>query len=776
MIQTFSDYYNIQREKERRPEKENSKTDSPTMTYGKYMYGKDGEELPVIYPIKSKACLVVIPMYQTVVTDFEYRNLQNTWQMLSPNYDICLLVPERLNVETLIENIGFKPMILREKSHFFRSKESYSLMLERAEFYERLLPWEYMLIVQPDVWLFHTTIYKLEYFLTLKQAYIGAPWKQEYAEKIGIPEDAVGNGGLSLRNTKMMVELLKTSVKRNYALKTVEDQFLTFMLYHSGQMCSPFIGMLFSIDNNPAYWHKQAVVFPMGAHLSKQEFKDYWKPFIEQDIKQSGFTYKRAPKIIVSMTSFGERLKKDAPIVIEHFLRTQTMKPERLVLTVYKDDEHLVPDKIRRNKKVKVIVWPENLRPHLKYYPVMQQYPDDIIITIDDDQYYDKTLIEDLYNTYKKHPKYVAAARCHQITFHADGRVRKYNEWRQECLTTGQPSMLYFATGVGGVLYPPHIFQDKFSMERIKEFITTDDIYLKDLEMELDIPVVPSYKDRPVKLRYINTKSAVGNRLCDDNTKGLLINDKNIQKCNWTKWTCNNSTKDTNTTMNNDDTTLISGKRIVYTVISGNYDTLKEPRTVTPGWTYICFTDQKIQSNAWTILPIPEQIINDRTLNQVRRQRMMKICPHLLFRDYEVVVWVDANLIIKKNLDDLVREYPDALCVPKHPDRDCIYEESKAIVKYSKDKPANLRPQEDFYRQEGFPQHFGLNETNVIIRRPSEQVKQIMELWAEMVRKYSHRDQMSFNYVLWKLHGSVTNISQEKRKEYFDLRPHQKIR
>lgn len=151
---------------------------------------------------------------------------------------------------------------------------------------------------------------------------------------------------------------------------------------------------------------------------------------------------------------------------------------------------------------------------------------------------------------------------------------------------------------------------------------------------------------------------------------------------------------------------------------------------------------------------------------------MMKICPHLLFRDYEVVVWVDANLIIKKNLDDLVWEYPDALCVPKHPDRDCIYEESKAIVKYSKDKPANLRPQEDFYRQEGFPQHFGLNETNVIIRRPSEQVKQIMELWAEMVRKYSHRDQMSFNYVLWKLHGSVTNISQEKRKEYFDLRPH----
>jgi hypothetical protein len=155
--------------------------------------------------------------------------------MLSPKYDICLLVPENLNTVVLIRHLGFTPMVLREKPQFFRSKETYSLMLERPEFYERLSAWKYTLIIQPDVWLFRTSKYKLEDFFSAEQIYIGAPWKQQYAEKLGIPEDAVGNGGLSLRNNKELAHMLKTIRKRNYALKTVEDQFISYILYHSGK-------------------------------------------------------------------------------------------------------------------------------------------------------------------------------------------------------------------------------------------------------------------------------------------------------------------------------------------------------------------------------------------------------------------------------------------------------------------------------------------------------------------------------------------------------------
>lgn len=227
----------------------------------------------------------------------------------------------------------------------------------------------------------------------------------------------------------------------------------------------------------------------------------------------------------MSLTSFKERLKKDAPKVIEYFLRKQTRKPDRLILSVYKDDEPLIPESVRKNPQVEIIVWQENLRPHLKYYPAMLKYPDEIIITIDDDQYYHPTLIEELYKSYTKHPDCISAARCHCITFASDRKMKKYNEWKHECKSSVNPSMLYFATGVGGVLYPPGIFKNCLDTRRMKEFITTDDIYLKDLEMQLKIPVVPSYSGKPHPLRYINTTSAKQTRLCDINTTGMLIND-----------------------------------------------------------------------------------------------------------------------------------------------------------------------------------------------------------------------------------------------------------
>ena len=30
---------------------------------------------------------------------------------------------------------------------------------------------------------------------------------------------------------------------------------------------------------------------------------------------------------------------------------------------------------------------------------------------------------------------------------------------------------------------------------------------------------------------------------------------------------------------------------LCYTVLSGDYDTLKKPTVITPGWKYVCFTD-----------------------------------------------------------------------------------------------------------------------------------------------------------------------------------------
>ena len=296
----------------------------------------------------------------------------------------------------------------------------------------------------------------------------------------------------------------------------------------------------------------------------------------------------------------------------------------------------------------------------------MQKYPDDIIITIDDDNIYEKDCIAKLMRAYSRHPECVSSLRCHRILWDVKGKVLPYNSWKQETDGEFMPSHELFATGVGGVLYPPGILREYLNIERIKEFITTDDIYLKELELQHDVKVFTAYDKRPPKLHYINTLAAKSKRLCDNNTRGANINDNNIKK-----------------TM---ITNRISGRKVVYTCISGNYDTLKDPTVVTPGWEYICFTDQKVISNVWTIRPLPKEIVEDKSLTQVKRQRIVKIQPWRFIGACDVCIWVDANLKIIGNIDDMIGMVGDAyLATITHPDRKDIYQESKAILRYRKD-------------------------------------------------------------------------------------------
>ena len=56
------------------------------------------------------------------------------------------------------------------------------------------------------------------------------------------------------------------------------------------------------------------------------------------------------------------------------------------------------------------------------------------------------------------------------------------------------------------------------------------------------------------------------------------------------------------------------------------------------------------------------------------------------------------------------------------------------------------------YKDEGFPANYGLVQTNVMIRKHNEQYsKDLMEKWWEELKDYSHMDQLSFNYALWKI-------------------------
>jgi hypothetical protein len=209
----------------------------------------------------------------------------------------------------------------------------------------------------------------------------------------------------------------------------------------------------------------------------------------------------RKNKIIVSITSIPSRFDK-LYLCLETIME-QTMKPDKIILYlgVNTKDKALPQTIVKLKKRGLTIEYREDkyLKPHTKYFYAMQEYPNDIIITFDDDILYNKNIIENLYNSYLRFPNAVSAIRVHKITFTDKNEIDKYDNWKFEY--TGEdsltPNHYLCATGVGGVLYPPHIMIDEtFNLENIKNLsLNTDDLWLKIMEIKGNIKVVKAIKE-----------------------------------------------------------------------------------------------------------------------------------------------------------------------------------------------------------------------------------------------------------------------------------------
>ncbi len=205
-------------------------------------------------------------------------------------------------------------------------------------------------------------------------------------------------------------------------------------------------------------------------------------------------------KVIVSVTSYPARIA-DVNITLQSIL-DQTFAPDKIILWLLKSEfpnlEKDLPAQLLElvGEKIEIGWFDENLRPHNKYYYVMSKYPEDLIITVDDDVIYENTIIEDLIKCYLKHPFAVSALRVHLMA--GDNKnLKSYNDWKKRyngCIDT--PSMQLIATGVGGVLYPPHCMSPKvFDREIIKKTcLRADDLWLKFMQVQVGTPVVLATK------------------------------------------------------------------------------------------------------------------------------------------------------------------------------------------------------------------------------------------------------------------------------------------
>lgn len=211
-------------------------------------------------------------------------------------------------------------------------------------------------------------------------------------------------------------------------------------------------------------------------------------------------------QILVSLTSFPARINT-VHLTIESIL-SQKIKADKIILWLAESEFPQKMKDLPENLKSLCdkgleIQWCEDLKPHKKYFFAMQKYPDSIIVTIDDDTIYPDNLLQKLLNSYKKYPFAVSAMRAHLISMTSDNKVGLYKTWKREITDVGFPSMALCATGVGGVLYPPHIFNKEiFNKNVIERYcLYADDLWLKVMQLINQIPVVIA--DRTEKISNI---------------------------------------------------------------------------------------------------------------------------------------------------------------------------------------------------------------------------------------------------------------------------------
>ena len=112
-----------------------------------------------------------------------------------------------------------------------------------------------------------------------------------------------------------------------------------------------------------------------------------------------GNDQKRRIPVIASLTTYPPRIGS-AWIAIETLLR-QTVRPRKLLLVLNEEEfpEKVLPRKIRSQARRGLeILWAKkNGRSYDKLIPVRQEFPEDIIVTFDDDKFFPPSLLEELF-------------------------------------------------------------------------------------------------------------------------------------------------------------------------------------------------------------------------------------------------------------------------------------------------------------------------------------------------------------------------------------------
>lgn len=209
---------------------------------------------------------------------------------------------------------------------------------------------------------------------------------------------------------------------------------------------------------------------------------------------------KRDNELVVSLTSYSHRITDTLPYTL-YSLLTQEVLPGRIAVYLSKDEvsSETLPEMLKKLEKCGVeFYYVKDTRSYKKLIPALQMFPDSPILTVDDDTYYDKRLINSYLSAYRQsNKKTVLGTNGRMVTRDQNGKLKPYSKW-EKLNESNHDTMEISFYGVGGCLYPPHAFDEEVLREDLFTMMapTADDLWFWVMEQRggLKTQLLPNYR------------------------------------------------------------------------------------------------------------------------------------------------------------------------------------------------------------------------------------------------------------------------------------------
>ena len=274
--------------------------------------------------------------------------------------------------------------------------------------------------------------------------------------------------------------------------------------------------------------------------LRREIKKEVQRNFIIESIKAKALSNTesiiakghRTQKIIISLTTFGKRIHS-VYLTLES-LSSQTLKADKIIIWLAEDEfnrDNIPITLLNMQKRGLEIKFCRDYKSYKKIIPTLKEYPDEIIITVDDDMIYPYDFIEQMYHTHLKFPDCICCNRAHRIKFDKFNNLLPYNEWDWDwnpSQAISEPAFHLFPTGAGGILYFPNCFDKEVLNEEnfMKLAPTADDVWLKLMSLKNNVKCKLVDRHNSYGEAFIALDSSLINSLAEEN---VIDNQNDVQ-------------------------------------------------------------------------------------------------------------------------------------------------------------------------------------------------------------------------------------------------------